>query len=285
MNHFIWRSSFKELFLSIHRTKMNLALKTSTAILTALLMLTTLTAWGLAPGEPNIFLQVSPESQSIPPGGSGNFTISLTPQEGFEGEVRLNVTSPPTGINATFSPNPVNVQAFTQANSSMQVTVASTAPTGNITLNIFAIGVTDAKVNKTANVTITIGGVLPPGGNTTTTTTPTNTTTTTTNTTTTTSPTNTTTTTSPFNTTTTTTTTTNLTTTTSPTNTTTTTTNTTTTTTPLFPTNTTTTTTNTTETAAPGGIAGLSAELTYAAIGIIVIVIIAAIAIAASRRK
>jgi hypothetical protein len=223
---------------------MNLTLKTSTAILTAFLILATSTAWGLAPGKPSVFLQVSPESQTIPPGESANFTITATPQEGFEGDVRLNVTNLPTGIDATFSPNPVNLPAYTAANSSLMISVGSAVQPGDVMLTITAIGVTDATVNQTANVTITVGAMPPGGINTTTTST--NTTSTSTNTTTTTSLPNTTSTTS---------------------------------------TSTTTTTTNTTETTGAGGLGGLSAELTYAAIGIVVIIIIAAIAVAASRRR
>ncbi|MCL4436627.1 MAG: hypothetical protein M1503_09140 [Thaumarchaeota archaeon] len=272
---------------------MNLTLKTSTATLAALLMLSTLTAWGLAPGAPSIFIQVSPESKTIPPGGSGNITVSVTPQEGFEGDVRLNVTTPPTGIDVTFSPNPLKLQAFTTANSSMKVSVGSNVPTGTVTLKIVAVGVANAKVNKTANVTIVVGGTTTSTttSTNTTTTTSTNTTSTTTNSTTT-SKTNTTstltnttstTTTSTTNTTLTTSSTSNTTSTT--TNSTSTTRNTTTTTSPFYTSNTTSTISNTTSTTAAGGVAGLSAELTYAAIGIIVIIIIAAIAIAASRRR
>src|SRR5208282_493085 len=53
---------------------------------------------------PNFSLSASPSSVTIGQGSSGTSTITITPQNGFSGNVALSATGLPTGVTATFNP-------------------------------------------------------------------------------------------------------------------------------------------------------------------------------------
>jgi subtilisin family serine protease len=77
-------------------------------------------------------LSASPSSQSVIPGMSTSYTITITPTGGFADPVTL--TSPvaglPSGAVGTFTPNP------TVSTSTLTVTTSSTGPTGTFPLTI-----------------------------------------------------------------------------------------------------------------------------------------------------
>src|SRR3989304_4716407 len=62
--------------------------------------------YGLAQGEPAIYMQATPDSQNVPIGGSAEISVSATGQEGFEGKVRMSAEGAPAGVTVTFDPNP-----------------------------------------------------------------------------------------------------------------------------------------------------------------------------------
>jgi hypothetical protein len=129
--------------------------------LTLLLLLTSpmlffTSAWGLAQGDPAIYMQVSPESQDIPTGGSANFTVSVIGQEGFEGNVKFTTTDPPTGVTVTFDPNPLNVPGYDEGKTNIVVSAAKDTSTGSSTLTITATGVDEPTVKESKTITINI---------------------------------------------------------------------------------------------------------------------------------
>lgn len=66
-------------------------------------------------------------------------TLTLTSQNGFQGQVTLQVTEggqPPTWLNPTSMQRTLNVPAGEQVQESLQVTVAQDAPTGSHSLNV-----------------------------------------------------------------------------------------------------------------------------------------------------
>src|SRR5215510_12671611 len=63
---------------------------------------------------PDFALSVNPTSRSVVPGGSGAYTVTVTPLAGFTGQVNLSAGSLPTGVTAVFTPTSVNI---TDANS------------------------------------------------------------------------------------------------------------------------------------------------------------------------
>lgn len=129
----------------------------------AIIVLSSITAWGLAPGKPDIFVQTSPASQDVSAGGSAAFTISIISQEGFEDQVKLSVADAPAGVTVTFDPNPVDVPAFAQGDVKMTVTADSSAAAGSVKLSVVSQGVTKTEVKQTNQVTVTIsGGGAPP---------------------------------------------------------------------------------------------------------------------------
>lgn len=62
--------------------------------------------------EPSFEIQVSPTYQSIFQGGSTVFNVTITPLNGYSGEVHLNLTSPEINIPHSFSVNPVMISDF-----------------------------------------------------------------------------------------------------------------------------------------------------------------------------
>ncbi|HVS88234.1 MAG TPA: protease pro-enzyme activation domain-containing protein [Candidatus Acidoferrum sp.] len=79
---------------------------------------------------PNFTLSASPSSLTIAPGAKGTSTITITPQNGFNGSVSLSASGLPSGVTASFSTNP------TKSKSTLTLTASSTAATGTVTVTI-----------------------------------------------------------------------------------------------------------------------------------------------------
>ncbi|MCL4435457.1 MAG: hypothetical protein M1503_06265 [Thaumarchaeota archaeon] len=131
--------------------------KLGVPVVVAIFVLSSITAWGLAPGNPDIYVQSAPASQDVAAGGSAVFTISIISQEGFEDQVQLSVTNPPAGVKVTFDPNPVNVPAYAQGDVKMTVAADSSATAGAVKLSVVSQGVTKKDIKQTTQVTVNIG--------------------------------------------------------------------------------------------------------------------------------
>jgi hypothetical protein len=92
------------------------------------------------------FLVEGPSYLNIGQGTSSTFDFSVVPQYGFNGTVNLTVSGLPTGVTASFSPNP------TANGSVLTLTASSTAVTGNSTLTI-----TGTSGALTSTMTLTLG--------------------------------------------------------------------------------------------------------------------------------
>ncbi|MCL4436000.1 MAG: hypothetical protein M1503_02295 [Thaumarchaeota archaeon] len=134
--------------------------------------------YGLAQGDPAIYMQATPDSQTVPIGGSAEISVSAIGQEGFEGKVRMSAEGAPAGVTVTFDPNPVDVPEYSEGVSKMKVTAAKDTPAGSATLTVTGTALDNPKVTESVRVTIKIGGTPAQETNTTTTTTTTNITTT-----------------------------------------------------------------------------------------------------------
>jgi subtilase family serine protease len=97
---------------------------------------------------PNFSLSASPSSVSIAQGSSGTSTITVTPQNGFNGSVNLSATGLPSGVTASFSPNGTT--------STLTLTASSTAATGTSSVTI--TGASGSLSNTTA-VLLTVNAV------------------------------------------------------------------------------------------------------------------------------
>src|SRR5713226_6271115 len=78
----------------------------------------------------NFTLSASPSSLSITQGASGTSTITVTPQNGFNGNVSLSASGLPSGVTASFNPS------TTTSTSTLTLTASSTAATGTASVTI-----------------------------------------------------------------------------------------------------------------------------------------------------
>ena len=86
-----------------------------------------------AVGSPDFSLSASPSSQTVIQGNPTTYNLTITPNNGFSGQITLSVSGLPTGANGTFSPNP------STSNSSLSVTTATSTPAGTYSLTITGI--------------------------------------------------------------------------------------------------------------------------------------------------
>ncbi len=81
-------------------------------------------------------LAASPPSRTVTPGGTANYTVTVTPAGGFTGTVSLSVDGLPADASASFSPPSVVITDATPKSSTMTVTTAATTPLGTASLTI-----------------------------------------------------------------------------------------------------------------------------------------------------
>ena len=112
---------------------------------------TTLSLTVTAP--PNYTLSASPNSLTMTQGASGTSTITVTPQNGFNGSVSLSASGLPSGVTASFNPT------GTTGTSTLTLTASSTATTGTATVTI--TGFSGTLTNATT-VSLTVNPVPVP---------------------------------------------------------------------------------------------------------------------------
>jgi autotransporter-associated beta strand protein len=94
----------------------------------------------------------TPLSQSVSPGGSTNFSVSLSATNGFTGTTTFGITGLPPGVGASFNPPTVN---GTGTSTLLLATTASTVG-GTYPLSLTA---TSGSLASTTTVALVIGGV------------------------------------------------------------------------------------------------------------------------------
>src|SRR5207302_2015896 len=105
---------------------------------------------------PNYTLSASPSSVTMNQGGNGQSTITVTPQNGFSGNVTMSTSTLPSGVTAAFSPNPTSP---TTNRSTLTLTASSTATTGTVTVTITG---TSGSLTNTTTLTLTVNPAAPP---------------------------------------------------------------------------------------------------------------------------
>jgi len=108
------------------------------------------------PIPPDFTLSLSPTSLTVEQGGSGSTTLTLTPQNGFTGQVALSLEgqdgSPaPQGI--TLSPNSVNVTGANPVTQTLTLTVGQGVAPGSYALRVKA---TAGSILRTADLTLQV---------------------------------------------------------------------------------------------------------------------------------
>jgi uncharacterized membrane protein len=94
-------------------------------------------------------LGASPASQTISPGASTPYTVTVTAQNGFSGTVSFSASGLPTGASASFSPATITGSGST----TMTVTTAANSPPGSYPVTITA---TSGSLVHTAGVTLNL---------------------------------------------------------------------------------------------------------------------------------
>jgi hypothetical protein len=112
----------------------------------ALTASTTLTLGVFAP----TFLLSAPSTQAVGQGNSSTTTVSVNSEYGFTGSVHLAISGLPSGVTASFSPNP------TTGSSQLTFTAASNAPIGQSVVTI-----TGTSGSTTATTTLVLGVYAP----------------------------------------------------------------------------------------------------------------------------
>ena len=97
---------------------------------------------------PNFSLAASPSQLMVARGANGHSTITVTPTNGFNGSVSLTASRLPSGVTASFSPNP------TTTSSTLTLTVSSAATPG--TYNVRISGSASGGLSHRITVTLTI---------------------------------------------------------------------------------------------------------------------------------
>src|SRR5882762_3460343 len=98
---------------------------------------------------PDYSLSASPASQTVAPGASTSYTVTVTPSGGFSGTVTFSVSGLPAGAGASFSPPSVN----TSGSSTMNVTTSASTPVGSYPLTITG---TSGTLSHTTSVTLVV---------------------------------------------------------------------------------------------------------------------------------
>ena len=101
---------------------------------------------------PDFTLAASPATQTVIPGGSTTYNATISPLNGFTGQVTLTVSGLPTGTNGTFSPNPAT------SASTLSVTTATSTPINSYPLTITG---TSGSLTHTATVTLVVSATAP----------------------------------------------------------------------------------------------------------------------------
>jgi hypothetical protein len=79
---------------------------------------------------PTFLLTATPNAVSVSLSSPATTTVLVTPQYGFTGSVNLSVSGLPSGVTASFSPNPTN------GSSTLTLTAAANAPSGTVTATL-----------------------------------------------------------------------------------------------------------------------------------------------------
>jgi hypothetical protein len=103
---------------------------------------------------PDFTISATPSSQTVAPGGTTSYTVTVTPQNGFTGTVAFSAGGLPSGASASFNPTSVSGSG----SSTLTVTTASSTPSGSDTLTSTG---TSGALSHSASVVLTVSAAAP----------------------------------------------------------------------------------------------------------------------------
>jgi hypothetical protein len=98
---------------------------------------------------PDFSISATPSSQTVAPGTGTSYTVSVTPSNGFKGNVTFSVSGLPSGATASFTPSSVSGSG----SSTMALSISSSTSTGTYTLTITA---TSGTLTHSTQVTLVV---------------------------------------------------------------------------------------------------------------------------------
>jgi hypothetical protein len=105
-------------------------------------------------GGADFTISATPGSQSVVPGGSTTYTVTVAAQNGFTGTVALSAGGVPSGATASFNPPSINGSG----SSTLTVTTSSSTPIASSTITITGAS---GSLSHSATVTLSVNS---PGG-------------------------------------------------------------------------------------------------------------------------
>jgi hypothetical protein len=114
-----------------------------------------------APPTPDFTVACSPSSLTVPQGGNGSSTCTVTSLNGYNSAVTLSCIGQPAGVTCGFGANPVTPPSNGSASSGLTVTVSGATATG--TYN-FQVQGTDGSLIHGSNMTLNVTAVCVPSG-------------------------------------------------------------------------------------------------------------------------
>ena len=101
------------------------------------------------PGAANFSLSASPAAVTVSRGGTATSGITVTPSGGFTGSVTLSASGLPSGVTASFAPNP------TTGTSTLTFTASATATTGTASVTVTGVS---GSLTHTTTISLTVPG-------------------------------------------------------------------------------------------------------------------------------
>ena len=108
--------------------------------------------------KPDFTIGASPSSLTIVQGASGASTITITSQNGFNSATTLSTSALPSGVTASFSPNPVTPPANGSVTSTLTLSASSTAAVGTTTVTVTGTSGTLSHSTAISLTVSTLGG-------------------------------------------------------------------------------------------------------------------------------
>ncbi len=99
--------------------------------------------------QPDFSVTATPSSRTVPPGTGTSYSVSVTPSNGFTGNVTFSVTGLPSGATASFNPSSVTGSG----SSTLSVNTSSSTPMGSYPLTITA---TSGNLTHSTQVTLAV---------------------------------------------------------------------------------------------------------------------------------
>ena len=99
--------------------------------------------------QPDFSVAATPSSRTVPPGTGTTYSVSVTPSNGFTGNVTFSVSGLPSGATASFNPTSVTGSG----SSTLSVSASSSTSAGNYTLTITG---TSGSLTHSTQVTLAV---------------------------------------------------------------------------------------------------------------------------------